>query len=462
MADGIPQIELRPLAGLIPYIRNARTHSPRQIEQIKASLLEFGWTNAVLADHAGIVAGHGRVMAASALYRDGQTIRFPGGAQIPTGMVPVVDCSGWSDAQRRAYILADNQLALSAGWDEDMLRVELADLQTDGFDLGLTGFEGAELSDLLAGVLDLGAPVVDPDDVPDAPAEPVSRIGDVWICGDHRIACMDSLSLAAWGNLMQGDVARLCVTDPPYNVNFEGAAGKIKNDNMADSEFRKFLHAAFAAMFQNMEPGAPLYVAHADTQGLNFRGALSDVGFKLSGCLIWCKQSLVLGRSDWQWRHEPILYLWRPGAAHRWYGGRKRTTILEYGDGNPFQRLADGRWAMSVGGQTLIVSGDAEIEEVPGSVIYHDKPSRSELHPTTKPTGLWRKLIEPSSRPGDIVIDPFSGSGTTLITCEMMGRCARVAELDEKFVDVGVIRWQMLTGRRAVHAKTGKDFPLQR
>lgn len=212
-------------------------------------------------------------------------------------------------------------------------------------------------------------------------------------------------------------------------------------------------------MFAVMAPGAPLYVAHADTEGYNFRGAAIDAGFKLSGCLIWCKNSLVLGRSDWQWRHEPVLYLWKPGARHFWYGGRKRTTIIEYGDGNPFQRLDDGRWSINVGGKTLVVSGDAEVEEHPGSVIYHDKPSRSELHPTTKPVPLWMKFIEPSSRPGDLVIDPFSGSGTTLIACEMSGRRARVCDLDPKFADVAVRRWEMFTGRRAVHAETGEMFP---
>lgn len=286
--------------------------------------------------------------------------------------------------------------------------------------------------------------------------------GDVWICGPHRIACGDALAMQTWDKLMQGEMADLCITDPPYNVAYESKlAGSIKNDNMKDSAFRQFLLDAHIAMFAVMKPGAPIYVAHSDTEGLNFRSTFRDAGFKLSGCLIWRKNALVLGRSDYQWQHEPILYGWKPGAAHRWYGGRKLTTIVDYGESGPVQKLEDGRWAIRVGDSTLIVSGDAMLEEVPSSVIYHEKPSRSELHPTTKPVGLWERLMRSSARPGDIVIDSFSGSGTTLIAADRMGMIARVVELDPKFVDVAVRRWEQYTGRTAVHAVTGAPFPKE-
>ena len=459
----MPQIELRPIGGLVAYDRNARTHSPAQLEKLQASLLEFGFTNPVLADAMGLVAGHGRTMALEQLYRDGKTVSFPNGAPIPHGMVPVVDCTGWSEQQRKAYILADNRLALDAGWDEELLRLELADLRDDGYDLALTGFSDDDLSALFEGVVDPEqVNDRDPEEVPEAPAEPVSRLGDIWVCGPHRIGCMDSTSIDDWDRLMQGERADLCITDPPYNVAYESKlAGSIKNDDMSDSNFRAFLLDAYTAMFAMMKPGAPIYVAHADTEGLNFRSTFREAGFKLSGCLIWKKNSLVLGRSDYQWMHEPILYGWKPGAAHRWYGGRKLTTIVDHGEGGPIRQREDGSWVITVGDQVLVVSGEATLEESPSSVIYHEKPSRSELHPTTKPVGLWEKLMRPSARAGDIVIDPFSGSGTTLISADRMGMIARVAELDPKFVDVAVVRWQQYTGRRAVHAVTGELYPLE-
>lgn len=256
--------------------------------------------------------------------------------------------------------------------------------------------------------------------------------------------------------------ADLCITDPPYNVAYESKlTGSIKNDDMSDVAFRAFLLDSYNAMFAMMKPGSAIYVAHADTEGLNFRSTFREAGFKLSGCLIWRKNALVLGRSDYQWMHEPILYGWKPGSRHRWHGGRKLTTIVEYGEGGPIRKLDDGRYAITVGDQVIVVSSDATVEEHLGSVIFHEKPSRSELHPTTKPIGLWEKLMRPSGRPGDIVMDPFSGSGTTLIAADRMGMIARVSELDPKFVDVAVLRWQHLTGRRAVHAVTGEEFPRE-
>lgn len=436
---------------LLPYAKNSKNHSPQQVEIIAGSITRFGWTNPCLVADGTIIAGHGRVMAAK---------------KLGLKRVPCIDISHLSEDDRRAYVIMDNRSAeTGASWDLDMLKEETDYLRSVGFDLeAAVGWSEGDLAKLFEGMEDPAPPAgdVDPDAVPDAPEVPHSRLGDIWSCGPHRILCGDCSDMVLIDRLMQGEVADLCVTDPPYNVAYESKlAGKIKNDDMSDAEFRRMLRGWYDTMFAVMKPGAPIYVAHADAEGLNFRAEFRAAGFKLSGCLIWRKQSLVLGRSDYQWQHEPILYGWKPGAAHRWYGGRKRTTIVEYGEHGPVRRLEDGRWAITVGDTVLVVDGHATIEEAPGSVIFHDKPSRSELHPTTKPVGLWEKLMRPSSRPGDVIIDWFSGSGTTMIAADRMGLVARVSELDPKFVDVAVRRWEALTGRRAVHAVTGVPFPRE-
>jgi DNA modification methylase len=442
------EIRMFEVEALLPYARNSRKHSPAQIEALAGTIQRVGWTTPILVADGGILAGHGRIMAAK---------------KLGLSRVPGIDLSHLADDERRALVISDNRLAEMATWDLDVLKLETDDLRAAGYDLELyTGFAEEDLAKLFEGMVDPEPPEGggDPDAVPPTPDVPHSRLGDIWVCGPHRILCGDCSDAGLIDKLMQGEMADLCVTDPPYNVAYESKlAGSIKNDNMADAEFRRMLGSWYATMFTVMKPGAPIYVAHADTEGLNFRDAFRSTGFKLSGCLIWRKNSLVLGRSDYQWQHEPILYGWKPGAAHRWYGGRKRTTVVDYGESGPVRQLDDGRWAITVGDTVLVVDGQATIEEVPGSVIYHDKPSRSELHPTTKPVGLWEKLMKPSSRPGDVVIDWFSGSGTTMIAADRMGLIARVSELDPKFVDVAVRRWEMLTGRKAVHAVTGEPFP---
>lgn len=459
----VPQIKLRALDTLVAYARNARTHSPAQVKQLQGLLLEFGWTNAVLMDEMGIVAGHGRCLAAAEIYKQGKQIKFPNGSPIPIGFVPTLDCTGWSDLQRKAYILADNRSAMAAGWDEELLTLELKELSDAGFDMALTAFEDVEVAAFLAAEIKANTPA-DPEIIPDVPDVALSVLGDVWVLGAHRIICGDSLDAATWSVLLGSEQADLCITDPPYNVAYVGKtadAMTIKNDKMGDGNFRQFLLDSYLAVIAVMKAGAPIYVAHSDTEGLNFRSAFQEAGFKLSGCLIWRKNSMVLGRSDYQWQHEPILYGWKPGAAHRWYGGRKLTTIVDHGEGGPIQRMEDGRWAIRMGDSTLIVSGEATLEESPSSVIYHDRPSRSELHPTTKPVGLWERLMKSSARAGDIVIDGFSGSGTTILAADRLGMIARVVELDPKFVDVAVRRWEAYTGRRAVHAVTGEQFPCE-
>ena len=378
------KMELVDIGRLIPYVNNARTHSPEQIAKLRSSLREFGFINPVLVDKDyNVIAGHGRIAAAK---EEGLT------------KIPCVFVEHLSDAQQKAYILADNRMAMDAGWDNDLLRVELEALQGEDFDVLLTGFDETELSKLF----DEGSEVKeDGFDVEAELEKPCfSRPGDVWFLGRHRLICGDSTKPETYQTLMNGVKANLVVTDPPYNVNYEGTAGKIKNDNMANEKFYEFLLSAYKCMFDAMADDASIYVFHADTEGLNFRKAFSDAGFYLSGCCIWKKQSLVLGRSPYQWQHEPVLYGWKKNGKHQWYTGRKETTIWEF-----------------------------------------DKPKKNGDHPTMKPVALLAYPIMNSTMTNGVVLDPFGGSGSTLIACEQTDRVCFTVELDEKFCDVIVNRY---------------------
>ncbi|MEG1926759.1 MAG: DNA methyltransferase, partial [Ruthenibacterium sp.] len=307
------EMQLVPIAKLVPYQNNARTHSSEQIQKLRSSLREFGFINPVLIDrNFGVIAGHGRIEAARA---EGIT------------EVPCVFIDHLTEAQKKAYILADNRMALDAGWDEEMLKIELSELQEMGYNLELTGFDMAELSDFF------GADDVKDDDF-DVDAElqkpAISKQGDVWKLGRHRLICGDSTKAETFATLMDGKLANLVVTDPPYNVNYEGSAGKIQNDNLENTAFYQFLLDAFTNAEKAMADDASIYVFHADTEGLNFRKAFADAGFYLSGTCIWKKQSLVLGRSPYQWQHEPVLFGWKKKGKHQWYADRKQTTIWEF------------------------------------------------------------------------------------------------------------------------------------
>jgi DNA modification methylase len=369
---------------LVPYVRNARTHSKEQILQLRASLREFGFVNPVIVDKdLNVIAGHGRILAAK---EEGIT------------EVPCVFAEHLTEAQKRAYIIADNRLALNAGWDAEMLSVELADLQAADFDVSLLGFDDAELNKLLGGAEDVKE---DDFDVEGELAKPaLTKAGDLWLLGQHHLVCGDSTKAETFSLLMDGKLATLVVTDPPYNVNYEGTAGKIKNDNMADQKFYQFLLEAFTLTEKAMAKDASIYVFHADTEGLNFRKAFLEAGFYLSGTCIWKKQSLVLGRSPYQWQHEPILFGWKKAGKHAWYSDRKQSTIWEF-----------------------------------------DKPRKNTDHPTMKPVPLVAYPILNSSMTGCIVLDPFGGSGSTLIACDQTGRICYTVELDEKFCDVIVNRY---------------------
>ena len=445
-AEGWPACnsEMREVAALVPYARNSRTHSEAQIDQVAASIRRWGWTMPVLvrAEDATIIAGHARVLAAE---------------RLGIGEVPIVLAHGWSDAQVRAYVIADNKLALNAGWDEAILASELADLEALGFDLDVIGFSDAELAALDP---EKKKGLTDPDAVPEPGPSPVSRAGDVWILDRHRVTCGDSTSLEDVQRAMGGAMADACWTDPPYNVNYEGSAGKIANDHMEADQFAAFLLDAFVAAFAVLKPGAACYVAHADTEGLAFRASFKSAGFKLSGCLIWRKNALVLGRSDYQWQHEPILYGWKPGASHRWFGARKQTTIREAAEsGTVFGLNSDGSVTVRVAQQSLIIHGtDLRVEPVEPTVIECDRPKASADHPTMKPVALIERMLRNSTRKGDVVLDLFGGSGSTLIACESLERHARLVELDGKFVDVIVKRWQEFTGKSATLEADGRTF----
>lgn len=469
----VPQIKLRQLDQLVPYYRNSRTHSPAQIELLQRLMLEFGFTNSVLVDDMGIIAGHGRCMALEELYKRGEQVTFPGGQPIPIGMVPTLDVSGWSAQQRRAYIIADNQSALQAGWDEEVLRIELKELQAADYDLHLTGFDDNQLDLLLADIVE-APPPSDPDAAPPEPEVPRSVPGDVWICGPHRVMCGDSTSIDDWDRLMNGQRADVCWIDPPYNVDLgrknklmggaiggnRSKTGAIANDKMADEDFAELIRGIYACLFAQLKPGSPIYVAHSDAKAGLFRQLFEDAGFHFSQMLIWKKNTHVLGMADFQPIHEPVLYGWKKGSKHRWYGGRKNTTVMEVGAGGPITQLEDGRWAIRVGDQVLIVSGDAQLEEQPSAMFHVPKPEKSGLHASQKPVELIERMLKNSGRAGDLVIDGCGGSGSTLIAADRLGMSSCLMELNPAFADVIVQRWQDYTGRQAVHAETGEPFSL--
>lgn len=436
-------VEIVPIDTLVPYARNARTHSDEQVAQIASSMREWGWTIPCLTDESGgLIAGHGRILAGKL---NGYT------------HVPRMVARGWSEAKKRAYVLADNQLALNAGWNDELLKLELADLKLEGFDLDLLGF-GDGLTDLLDP--DLSNPDKDPDAVPDVPENPHSKLGDVWTCGPHKIIVGDSTSHDTWDRLMGTELGDCVMTDPPFGVSYQAKGKKaIANDDLTGEKLRAFLAEVNTNLFVRLKPGSSVYMFHADTEGLAFRQSAVDAGFKVSQVLTWVKDSLVLGRSRYQYRHEPVLLLDKPGGRQRWWGGRKQTTVIEHGSA-PFERLEDGRWAIKFGDEILVVDGEAKVESMLGSVVHHPKPRRSVQHPTMKPVSMLERLLKNSARQNDLVLEPFSGSGSTMMAAERLGMCARAVELDPGYVDVAVMRWQAYSGRSAVHADTGENFPV--
>lgn len=386
MSKTTTEMKLISIDKLVPYVNNARTHSAEQIIKLRSSLREFGFVNPIIIDRDfNVIAGHGRLMAAK---------------EEGINEVPCVFADFLTDAQKKAYILADNRMAMDAGWDEELLKIEMEELQNLGYDLGYTGFDEKELADLF-GIDD--KEVKDDDFDLTAALEKASFVerGDVWFVGKHKLMCGDATSSEDVAKLMEDKKANLILTDPPYNVAFKSSDGlTIRNDSMKNNDFYEFLFSSFKNMAEHLENGGAAYIFHADTEGLNFRKAFIDAGFHLAGCCIWVKDSLVLGRSDYQWQHEPVLYGFMQNGKHPWYSDRKQTTIWNF-----------------------------------------DKPKKNSNHPTSKPLDLLAYPINNSTQANAIVIDTFGGSGSTLMACEQMNRICYTMELDEKYASVILRRY---------------------
>jgi len=437
-------IEYWPVKQLRPYENQMRRNDAcvgRMVRAIEA----YGFRAPLLVQSDGVIVdGHLRLKAALAM----------GLSEIP---VVVVD--DLSSNQVSGLRLLINRSATWAGWDDEVLAGELAALDAAGFDLDLTGFDTNELDVFLQMARDGEAP--DPDEAPEPPLVPVSRPGDLWNLGEHRLLCGDATLTDDVKRVMAGEPASLCWTDPPYNVAYEGKAGSIQNDAMSETDFKAFLEASFAGAWLALADGGAIYVAHSEAGGgLAFRQAFAQVGFKMAACLIWRKNQFVQSRGDYHWQHEPILYGWKPTGAHHWYGDRRQTTVIEGFAGLPVAHVADGEWRVALDDLVLHISGgEVRVESADGSIIHADRPQRSDLHPTMKPVGLIERMIRNSSPRGGTVFEPFGGSGSTLIACERLGRRCRAIELDPRFADVIVERWQLLTGREASH-EGGQSFSM--
>lgn len=375
---------------LIPYINNARTHSAEQINKIRSSLREFGFVNPVLIDRGyNIIAGHGRIEAAKA---EGFT------------EVPCVFVDEMTEAQKKAYILADNRMALDAGWDNELLAVEIESLKDFGFDLELTGFDEKELNALF----DMGNETKDDDFDINAALDAAAFVkqGDIWLLGKHRLMCGDSTKAEDVNTLMDGKKANVCITDPPYACSYEGGTGmKIANDNLKGEEFYNFLLSAFKNIYASLADGGAFYCFHSDSEKVNFYNATVNAGFHYSTTCIWVKDSLVLGRMDYHQKHEPLLYSFKDTKGHEFYGDRKQTTVWEF-----------------------------------------DRPKKSELHPTMKTIPLIAYPMRNSSQVNGIVLDLFGGSGTTMMAAEQLDRIAYLMELDPKYASAIVRRFAACKG----------------
>lgn len=424
-------ISYRSLEELIPYARNARTHSDAQVAEIAASIKAFGWTNPILIDgENGVIAGHGRLQAAR---------------QLKLKRVPCIELAGLSEAQRRAYIIADNKLATNAGWDLRLLALELGELQAAGISLPLLGFNPAELKDLVGNDAPVRQGKVGDDEVPDLPRRAISRRGDIWICGRHRVMCGDATAAADVASLMDNLRAHAIWTDPPYNVAYEGEQGTILNDDQEADAFNAMLLGAFTNAHWYALPGAAAYVCHADTERVAFTQQFIAAGFQLSQVLIWVTQTAPLSRQDYHWQHEPILYGWKPGAGHFWCGGFAQRTVLDDDVDVGKLKIEELRALVK---QLKVAQAT--------TVIRQDRPTKSELHPTMKPVALVERLLKNNTLEHQVVLDPFGGSGTTMIAAEKMNLAARLLELEPRYVDVIVQRWEKFTGRKATHEASGE------
>lgn len=420
-----------PLTDLTPDPQNVRTHDAKNLEAIKNSLNAFGQRKPIVTAKGNdgslvVIAGNGTLEAAKAL----------GWTTIEIAEVP----DDWDADKARAYAIADNRSAELADWDQTALTSALLDLDAVGWDMKTLGFDPSTLDD--------GDEVVQ-DDVPalDETGPTRTQRGQRWLLGDHRLMVGDSTSDADIKRLMGTDLADCVFTDPPYNVNYEGGTDdnlKIENDNMSDEDFKKFLNDAYRLMFESTRAGGPIYVCHSDTGGGVFRSEMVATGWLLKQCLVWVKDAFVLGRQDYHWQHEPILYGWKPGAGHDWYGRRIRSTVLESENDIRAMKKQD------------LVDLLLEIAEA-STIIREPRPRRNAEHPTMKPVPLVARLVANSTKRGDLVLDPFGGSGSTLIACEQMDRRCYTVEYDPRYADVILDRWEKLTGQTAILDGEGDD-----
>lgn len=394
-----------PIDELKPFTKNPKKHPEKQLRMLKKSMQEFGWTNPILvAEDNMVVAGHARLQAATEL----------GFTEVPVIKLDL------PYEKAVAYVIADNRLAELAETDTELLASLLQEVvDIPDFDIEAVGFEMQDIDEMME---ELNPKEIIEDDVPEVPEEAVTVRGDIWELGRHRLMCGDSTSDDCVGKLMCGALANLIVTDPPYNVGYTGKtedALKIENDSMSDSDFYDFLLSAYLQMYNHSDDGAGIYVFHADMEGINFRKAMIDTGYKLSQCCVWIKNTMVLGRQDYHWQHEPILVGWKPTASHNWYSDRKQTTVWNF-----------------------------------------DRPTASRDHPTSKPVELISYPIKNSSKVNDIVLDIFGGSGSTLIACEQTNRTCYMMELDPHYCDVIIQRYVNLTGNTNL-IRNGEPYTWQ-
>jgi DNA modification methylase len=388
------KIEIADISSIKPYENNPRKLSETAIEKVAMSLKEYGFRQPIVVDKDRvIVAGHTRFRASKKL----------GLKQVP---ISIID--NLTDEQINAYRIADNRTAEESEWDNELLKMEIKELEAKDFKLDLLGFNDEQLNDIL---FEEKQGLTDEDEVPETPEEPISKLGDIWKLGKHKLICGDSTKLDTYEKLCKETKVDLYLTDPPYNVSYEGKTKDkltIQNDKQTDDEFIQFLSQAFVSADSVLKMGGAFYIWHSDSEGLNFRLACIEAKWKLRQTLIWSKNSMVMGRQDYHWQHEPCLYGWKEGSSHSWYSDRKQTTIIKY-----------------------------------------DRPTKSKLHPTMKPVGLMEYLVKNSSKQEDIILDSFLGSGSTLMACEKLDRICYGVELDPKYCDVIIKRWENFTGKKA-------------
>lgn len=409
------KVEYVDIRKIKPFKRNAKLHPQEQVEQIKKSIQDYGMCDPIAVWKDEIVEGHGRLLALKELNYEN---------------VPIIRLDHLTDEQRRAYMLVHNKTTMNSGFDLELLGLELADLPD--FDAEFYGFD-ADLPEDEENIVE--------DEVPDLPEEPKAKAGQIWLLGNHRLMCGDSTDIVQVAKLCNGHVMDLLFTNPPYNVNVQNSEGmKIENDNMSDSDFKEFLNSAFENAEKMLKKGGAFYIWYADSEDLNFRNACKNNGLDIKQCLIWVKNGFNFGRQDYKWKHEPCLYGWKEGAAHYFVEEYNHPTVIEDEIDIDKMKKEDMKKLLK----------EIFESDIPLTTIHENKPLKNDLHPTMKPLKMCADLIKNSTRRGEKVLDLFGGSGSTLMTCEQLGRTCFMMEYDPKYADVIIERWEKFTGQKAV------------